>query len=169
VQRECVNRNTFLLPLFAAGAKIIEPKVLEALRECDVVLKNRTFISSLAYNPASGGLGARQVWDLFVGHMGITVPDVSVIVDAEVEVAAARIAKRPVRDIGLGGKMSGDLEHRRKIRENFLKIPHLFPEELNAIVVENNGRPTKDEAVLRASIEKVGLEIVGFCEGRGGL
>ncbi len=162
-----VNRNSFALPLFAAGAKLAEIRLTEALKRHDVVLRDRSFVSSLAYTPTSGDYDAEQVWSLYVDHMKIRVPDISVIVDADVDVAMARIEQRKQKDVGLGGKMSGDREHRLGIRKHFLTIPGLFEGRLQALVVENSDPFTDDPAVRQASVEKVGIRIIEFCKERG--
>lgn len=158
-----VNRRVFLLPIYAAGARMAEKPTTEALEKNDIVLRDRSFISSLAYTPGSGGYSQQQVWELHVDHLGIRVPDIAVIVDADVDIALERIARRKQKDIGLGGKISGDRGHREKVREQFLDIPKNFESRLRTFVVRNNDAYTDDPEALKKSLEKAGSSIIEFC------
>ncbi len=162
-----LNINDFLLPLFAAGYRISDEMLLEALGSYDIVLRDRSFISSMAYVPASGTFTPEQIWDLYVRHLRIRVPDVAVVVDADLHVASARIQKREKNDVGLGGKMSGNDAHRAAIRTYFLALPNTHGDRLNVMVVHNNDPHTDDPHDLQCSLEKVGLSIVEYCQQKG--
>ena len=162
-----VDRQTFLLPLFVAGGKIVEEKLDELLRQHDFLLRDRSFITSLAYQPASGCFSAEQLWDLFVRHMGFRVPDLAVIVDADINVALERINKRKQQDIGLGGKMSGGLDKRQRIREMFLALPEKLDGQLHALVVQNHDIPVDKPHAVRRHSEKICQQILRSLSSRG--
>ncbi|MBI2109481.1 MAG: hypothetical protein HYT93_04960 [Parcubacteria group bacterium] len=156
-ERHGIDRNTFLLPLFAAGGALANAQI-DFDCGIDFILRDRSFVSSLGYTPASS-YSQEQIWDMYVNHMKVRVPDLAVIVDADVNIAMEREAKRKQIDKGLGGKMSGDRENRERIRNSFLQIKEAFLGRLNVLVISNNGPWTTDAEVIegraRASVEEI--------------
>jgi thymidylate kinase len=158
-----VDQSDFLFPLFAAGYAHSDMYLNEALCHHDIVLRDRCFISSLAYVAASGRFDSEQIWSLYVESLRIRVPNVAVLVDADLDIATSRIKRRKQKDIGLGGKMSGDRNRREAVREHFLALPARFGDRVNMIAVSNNGAHTDDSKAFRASLDMVGEKIVEFC------
>lgn len=154
-----VDRQTFLFPLFVAGGKIVEGKLVGLLQNHDFVLRDRSFVTSLAYQPASGTFTQEQVWSLYIDCMGFRIPDLAIIVDAEVDVALARINRRKQQDIGLGGKMSGDVAKRQRIRELFLSLPERLGTKMSILVLPNNDNLPESENDP-AVIENVGRKVL---------
>ncbi len=164
-----VDPNVFLLPLYVADHARVEYKLIGKLKENDFVLRDRSFVSSLAYRTASGVYTQEQVWDLYVNYANVLVPDLAIIVDADVDLAMDRERRRKKFDIGLGGKMSGDRENRIKIREQFLQIPRNFSGRMDVLIVENNGGYTEDAAVLEKRVGSACEQIVIRLKERGDL
>lgn len=163
-----LNRQSFLLPLFAAGSLISDRAIKAAREENEVVLSDRSWITNLAYTAGSTHLSQVQIWDLYANRIGLMIPDLAVIVDCDPGVAMERANKRKTHvDMGLGGKMSGDLEHQSRIRKEFLAIPTLFSQSLNVALVSNSGAYSDDEGVLRERLSKVGREIIASAELQG--
>ena len=119
-----IDRNVFLLPLIVVGRALADEKI-NFHSNPGFILRDRSFISSLGYTPDSA-YTQEQVWEVHTKYTDVRVPDMAVIVDAEVEIAMERESKRKQVDKGLGGKMSGNRENREAIRNNFLKIPEIF-------------------------------------------
>lgn len=154
-EKNGVEKERFFLSLIAAGQKIAEKTLEEALLRHDVVLRDRSLFSSLAYRAASGVFTTEELWDLHVQHMGLTVPDLTVIVDADIDIALSRIASRDQKDIGLGGKMSGGREQRVSIRKCFLSLQDTFKGRAHIVVVTNNGLHTTDTKILNERLAVV--------------
>lgn len=165
-EKRNLNRNAFMVPLFAAGAAMTEPLIAYLLSEYEVVLRDRSFVSALAYTPASDSFSAEAVWDLYVNHLNCRVPDCAVIVDAPVDIALERIALRDQKETGLGGKMSGDVAHRKRIRRHFLEIPKRFAGRMDVLVAENNASPIGDD-LREEAIRTAGLAVVGHLRKKG--
>lgn len=166
-QENNIDKAVFVFPLFVAGFKITD-KVIEAeLENYDFVLRDRSFVSSLAYRAAPGDLTQEQIWNLFVDHVKLHVPDVAAIVDSDVDVAMEREALRKQIDKGLGGKMSGSRENRVKIREYFLKLPEIFGDRMGIIVLQNNGKFTADQRVVARRIAVLGKKLLRFMSEKG--
>jgi thymidylate kinase len=163
-----VNRSAFLLPMFAAGNIMSAPCVDEALEQSDVVLRNGSFVTNLAYTSGTTDLySAEDVWDLYVNHLNMRLPDLAVILDADVTVASERMLRRTGNDIGLGGRISGDVGHRQRIREAFQALPEAFAGRLNAFVVSNNEPYSDDPDVLAQRIAGIVDEIANAAGLRG--
>ena len=165
--REGISRNAFLLPLFAAGYCISDGIVERELSDADVVLRDRSFISSIGYVPPSGIYTTEQVFALYVEVLGLHLPDLAVIVDAPVTDAGERVAKRTKQDIGLGGKMAGDVAQRRAIRETFLDLPGRFGDRIRFLTVVNAGSYTDDAAARDARIAQAANPVLAFLAEKG--
>lgn len=162
-----VNHQTFLLPLFAAGGAIGQKEIQEALSRSDFVIRDRSFVTSLGYEPTAGVFTPMQIWDLYVSYMDFLIPDLAIIIDTDVDVAMSRITQRENTDIGLGGKMSGDREHRERIREQFLALPQIFRAHMNMLVISNNDPYTDDTDELDQRMGKLVEVIVRFLTDKG--
>jgi thymidylate kinase len=165
-QKYGVDPQTFLLPLFVTGGKVAEQK-LDSFGESDFILRDRSFITSFAYQPAAGTYTPDQVWELCVDHMGFRIPDVAVIVDADVEVAAVRVKWRKKSDIGLGGQMSGSIEKRRRIRQLFLDLPQVFSNRMPMVVIENSDPFTENPDTLRKHLDRSGQRLLNGLREKG--
>lgn len=158
-EKNKIERKEFLLPLFVAGAAISEININSCILRCDFVLRDRSFISALAYQTINS-FSQEQLWDLYVNHVRVRIPNLVVIVDCNVEIALEREAKRKQGDKDLGGKISGNNEDRIKIRENFLKIPLIFSDRLNVVVIENSGEWIDDKNIIEQRTNAIVDEIV---------
>lgn len=162
-----VDRAAFMFPLFVAGFKISDKIIAEELTGCDFLLRDRSFVSSLAYRAASGDLRQEQIWDIFINYMSLRIPDLAIITDADVDTAILREQSRKQNDIGLGGKMSGDRENRMRIRSFFLALPEVFEGRMNTVIVRNNGKFTEDERIIQKRIAASGRKVFEFMEKKG--
>lgn len=164
-----VDHQTFLLPFFAAWAKFTEERLSELLSERGFVLRDRSFISALAYQSSSGIINPNKIWDLYVNYLRVRLPNLAVIVDVETEIAVSRVAQRKKRDIGLDGKMSNDKKRHQVIRERFLALPELFSADIDILVVSNNGEWTDNSELLEERLQKSGAEIISRLIEKGEL
>lgn len=162
--RHNLNKHKMTLPLFACGATFSDAEIAKIMKPNQIVIRDRSFITSLAYVPASTDLTRDQIWDLYVNCMGVIVPQVAVIVDADPDEAMQRVRNRKDHvDKGAGGKMSGDLAHVYKIRAKFLDLPDfLVSKGVSSLLVKNRGLFSNDQNVVFARIEDMVDQITGF-------
>jgi len=123
--------------LFAASrAEHVEEVIRPALDRGAVVICDRYLDSSLAYQGIGRGLGVDAVLDLNLQVTGGLLPDVTVLLVLEPEVAAAR-AGRPDRLEREGAGLQG------RVAEGYLELAERFPER---IVVVDAARPPEEIA-----------------------
>src|SRR5450755_2342270 len=86
-----------LLLMFAARAQNVDQAILPALAEGRVVLSDRFTDSTLVYQGAGRGLGADVVYDVDrIACRGL-VPDLTFLIDIDVETGLARAHRRNQR------------------------------------------------------------------------
>ena len=165
-----LDPKTFLLPLFAAGYQISEQEVARLLGQGNTIIRDRSFISALAYQTSSRKFQPDEIWDLCVHYLGLQVPDCAVIVDCDVDVALERIKRRSQNDVGLGGKMSSGRTQHELVTNRFRELVatgYWKPSGLNICYVYNNGPFSDDPAVIQAHMNLLGGAIIGHMEKTG--
>lgn len=74
----------------AARAQIIHQRIQPALDRGDIVVSDRSFVSSLAYQWHTQGMGIDFVWDLNKHAVGDCLPDVILFMELDVEIGLWR-------------------------------------------------------------------------------
>ncbi len=132
--------------LYAADrAQHVEKVIAPALEKGKIVVCDRYYDSTMAYQGYARGLGpdfVEQVNKLSVGHF---VLDLTLIFDCPVD----RGIERKVRK-GLDRMEQEDLDFHRRVREGYLKIAEKEPERVKVIDARND-----IETVARDAIEAV--------------
>lgn len=133
---------TELLLYFASRAQNVEQCILPALRAGKIVLCDRFTDSTLAYQGYARGLGAEIVLALDrIACQGLT-PDLTLLIDVDVETGLARMCAR-----NAGGTTSEtrlDDESRdfhQKVRDAYLAVARENPGRIRAI--DGRGAPEK--------------------------
>ena len=125
--------------LFAAGrAQLVEEVVRDALGSGAIVISDRTYFSSVAYQGHARGLGLETVRVLNETVLAGTVPDLVVVIDLDPETGIIR--QTTADRIGAEG-----IEFQRKVREGYLLIAADRPGSI--IVVAGSQTP---EAITTA-------------------
>ena len=110
-----------MLLYMASRAQLVEQEIVPAIKRGELVVADRFVSSTLAYQGAAGGLPAQwiqQVAEVAVsGHW----PDLTLILDVDVETAAGRL--NPLLD---RMELKGKIFH-KKVREGFLEQARLMP------------------------------------------
>jgi len=115
---------------FAADRMLHFEEVLKpALRECDFIVSDRSFYSSLVYQPL---FGSRYDWVREINRYAIT-PDITFILDIPVEVFMQRRGETDV--------VFEKEDFQKKVRQGYLDLP----EKLNADFVVIDGARSVDE------------------------
>lgn len=117
----------------------ISDLILPNLKEGVFVISDRYKYATICYQSAQG----QDIKKLIDIHKDMLVPDITFIIDVPVEIAIERM-KKDKRDEQKFEKDSIFLE---KVRQNYLNLPKLLPEE-NIIVIDGN-----------RDIEKISSEI----------
>ncbi|WP_297346339.1 dTMP kinase, partial [uncultured Mobiluncus sp.] len=108
--------------LFAADrAQHVHKLIIPAINDGKVVITDRYLASSIAYQGHGRELGAREIRDLSMWATGGLVPNLTVLLDLDPEVAAARQAA----DASLGSpdRMErAGLDFQQRVREDFLRM-----------------------------------------------
>lgn len=135
--------------LFAADrAHHVETVILPAVRRGQVVVTDRYIDSSVAYQGAGRSLEPDQVAALSRWATNGIVPDLTILLDLDPEVAASRRADDDSRD-GDDRMESEDLTFHKAVRESFLSLAMAAPERY--LVVDASA---PQQAVIDAVIEE---------------
>jgi dTMP kinase len=146
-----------LFLFMAARAELVSETVGPALEAGRTVLSDRFLASSAVYQGFAGGLGLERVLEVGTLAVGGVRPDLTVVIDIDVEMAAARIAA--------SGRARDRVERRdraflARVREGYLRYADLVrarhagvPDR--SVKVVDGARPVAAVAdeVLRAVLE----------------
>jgi dTMP kinase len=125
-----------LLLMFAARAQNIEQWILPALAQGKIVISDRFTDSSLAYQGAGRGLGAKTVLELDrIACHGLT-PDVTFCIDIDSETGLARAQSRGGSETRLE-EQAIDFHH--KVREAYHELSRNEPQRFR--LIDGNNTP----------------------------
>ena len=125
-----------LLLMFAARAQNVEQWILPALAQGKIVISDRFTDSSLAYQGAGRGLGAKTVLDLDrIACHGLT-PDITFCIDIDSETGLARAQARGGAETRLEEQA---IEFHHKVREAYHELAGNEPQRFR--LIDGNGTP----------------------------
>lgn len=132
----------------AARAQIVEQVILPRLADGEIVLSDRYYDSTIAYQGYGHQQDLEQVRALVKYATGGLVPDLTILLDLDVEVGLAR--KKGDRD---WNRMDAKtVEFHQRVRAGYLEMVKREPQRW---VVINSGQKWDDvQAELRIQIEK---------------
>jgi dTMP kinase len=130
-----------LLLYFASRAQNVEECIRPALAEGRIVVCDRFTDSTLAYQGYARGLGAATVRALDrIACRGLT-PELTVLIDIDLETALARTQARNRRSDKAETRMDDQsLEFHRQVREAYLRIASEEPARFR--VIDGRGEPS---------------------------
>lgn len=144
-----------LLLYFASRAQAVEEVILPALRQGNVVISDRFTDSTTVYQGAARGLGP-EVVDLLdgVSCQGL-VPDLTILLDIDLDTAMARAAARNAESGSRETRLDEESrEFHAKVREGYLTLAAAHPERIRVV---DGKRPP--EAVAEEVARLVGERI----------
>jgi len=143
--------TTELLLYFASRAQNVEQCILPALSAGKTVLCDRFTDSTLAYQGYARGLGKETVLTLDrIACHGLS-PDLTLLVDVDLETGLARAQKRNAAVAGSETRMDDQaIEFHRKVREAYLDLAKKYSARFR--VIDGRGTP---ESVAARVWEKV--------------
>ena len=123
-----------LLLMFAARAQNVEQAILPALANRQVVLCDRFTDSTLVYQGAARGLGAEVVYDVDrIACRGL-VPDLTLVIDIDVDTGLARAHRRNQRTQDVETRLDEQsLEFYRKVRAAYHQLAEDEPKRVKLI------------------------------------
>jgi dTMP kinase len=129
-----------LLLYFASRAQNVEECILPALEAGTVVLSDRFTDSTLAYQGHARGLSAETVLALDrIACRGLT-PDLTLLVDVDVETGLARIQERNAGASGAETRMDEQSRgFHRKVRDAYLALAKQHPGRFR--LIDGRGSP----------------------------
>jgi dTMP kinase len=133
-----------MLLYFASRAQNVEELILPSLAEGSVVLSDRFTDSTMAYQGFGRGLGERLVLELDRISCHGLVPDLTILIDIDLETSLARARQRNL-DLTETRMDEQAVEFHRKVRDAYLEMARREPGRFRVI----DGRGDID-AVARA-------------------
>jgi dTMP kinase len=123
-----------LLLMFAARAQNVDQAILPALASGQVVLCDRFTDSTLVYQGAARGLGADVVYDVDrIACRGL-VPDLTLVIDIDVETGLARAHRRNLRTQDVETRLDEQsIEFHRKVRAAYHQLSEDEPKRVKLI------------------------------------
>ena len=125
-----MSTATEVLLYMAARSQLWEEKIAPALTQKKCVILDRWLSSTCAYQGYAGGFGMNQVKKLAADSLGMPWPDLTIVVDVDLETAANRLSGQPDR------MEAKPHEYHQKVREGFLK---LASGQKKLVVVDGSG------------------------------
>jgi len=141
-----------LLLMFAARAQNVDQWILPALSAGRVVISDRFTDSTLVYQGAARGLGSELVYEVDrIACRGL-VPDLTVLVDIDVETGLARAHRRSQKSEDVETRIEQhSVDFHRRVREAYL---HLAEEEPRRVkVVDGSQSESAVTAQIWAEVE----------------
>ena len=135
-----------LLLYFASRAQNVDECILPALAAGKIVLCDRFTDSTLAYQGYARGLGEEAVLTLDrIACRGLA-PDLTLLIDVDVECGVARVQKRNARSDAAETRMDDQsLEFHRKVREAYLSLAKQHADRFHTV----DGRGTPETVAER--------------------
>src|SRR6266478_3534747 len=123
-----------LLLMFAARAQNVDQVILPAHSKGSVVLCDRFTDSTLVYQGVARGLGAEVVYDVDrIACRGL-VPDLTLIVDIDIEAGLARAHRRNQRTQDVETRLDEQsLDFHRKVRAAYRQLAEDEPQRVRLI------------------------------------
>jgi dTMP kinase len=116
--------NVEVLLYMAARAQLWKEKIGPAIEAGKCVVMDRWLSSTCAYQGCAGGFGVENVIKLGTDCLERVWPDVTIVLDVDLETAAARM-NRELDRMELKGN-----EYHAKVREGFLQLAENHPDKV---------------------------------------
>lgn len=146
-----------LLLYFASRAQAVEEVIIPALNEGKVVISDRFTDSTTVYQGAARGLGPEVVELLDAVSCQGLVPDLTILLDIDVDISIARAATRNAESGSTETRLDEESrEFHAKVREGYLALAAAHPERIR--VVNGNRDPRR---IANEVAELVDAEVGG--------
>lgn len=145
-----LNAETEAFLMLAQRSEHLQQKILPALREGAVVICDRFFDSTLAYQGFGRGLDIVSLRSLHEQYLRTFLPDLTIVLDLDPQIGLERAKK--------GGRASLDrmeseaLEFHRRVRQGYLTLAAAEPERF--IVLSALDEPASIARAIRGHFEQ---------------
>jgi len=119
-----------VLLYMAARAQLWDEKIASAIMQKKCVILDRWLSSTCAYQGYAGGFGIKQVIKLATDSLKMPWPDLTIILDIDLETSANRLSGQPDR------MEAKPRQYHQKVRDGFLEIAH---RQKNFLIVDATG------------------------------
>ncbi len=120
--------------------KHIDELILPALNKGIYVISDRYKYSTIVYQSVQG-ISVQKLVDM---HKDIIIPDIILIFDSPVEVVRERMS----RDMRDEHKFESNIEFQKKLRQKYLELPKIFPDEKIIIIDGNKTIPEVEKEII---------------------
>ena len=123
-----------LLLMFAARAQNVDQWILPALAQGRVVVCDRFTDSTLVYQGAARGLGAEMVYEIDrIACRGL-VPDLTLLIDVDIETGLARARRRNQRTQDVETRIDEQpVEFHKRVRDAYRRLAEDEPKRVKLI------------------------------------
>lgn len=97
----------------AARAQLVEEQIRPALDRGEIVLSDRFLLSNVVYQGCAGGLSVETLWQVGSVATGGVMPDLTIVLDMDVDRAASRMQR------GLDRLEKRGRDYFQRVREGF--------------------------------------------------
>jgi dTMP kinase len=137
-----MSPETELLLMNASRAQLVRERIRPALDAGDIVLCDRFYDSSTAYQGYGRGLDLNRVRDVIGFAVGATRPDLTVLLRVEADICADRLRSRRARDPGAPDRIeSEDKLFFERVAAGYDAIAAAEPGRVR--IVDAGGEPNK--------------------------
>ena len=140
-----LSMTSEMLLYMAARAQLVEEQIRPALARGDVVLCDRFLLANVVYQGCAGGLDVETLWQVGKIATGGLLPDVTIVLDMDVERAASRMLR------GLDRLEKRGQEYFQRVREGFRSQLPRCPG--TTILVDADREPSTIHDEIRATID----------------
>lgn len=143
-----IHRRSEMLLYMAARAQLVEELIRPALERGAVVVSDRFLLANVVYQAHAGGLSVEQTWEVGNIAAGGLLPDLTVVLDLDVETACARLDRqRNHRD----RMESQGLQFLERVRQGFLAEAQRMPHRI--VVVDASRSADEVQWQIRTAVQ----------------
>ncbi|MBM4153666.1 MAG: dTMP kinase [Lentisphaerae bacterium] len=152
--QEPVHAETEVLLFAASRAQLVRRVIRPAIEEGAWVVSDRFADSTTVYQGIGRGFGMDAMIGINAFAIGGTVPDLTLLLDLDVEAGFRRLAERQSREGTGPDRMEREArEFHRRVREGYLELARREPARFR--VLDASGGPEAVESLVWAEVERV--------------
>lgn len=145
-----IHRRSEMLLYMAARAQLVEEVIRPALDRGEVVLSDRFLLANVVYQAHAGGLSVEQTWEVGNIAAGGITPDLTMVLDLDVETAFARLDRqRNHRD----RMESQGLEFLSRVRKGFLAEAQRNPQKI--VIIDASRSVDEVQQQIRDAAQRI--------------
>lgn len=126
-QHGTISPRAEALLFMASRAELVEKTIRPSLADGKVVISDRFLLANVVYQGHAGGLDPTEIWKAGQFSTGGLEPDITVVLDLPLEIAAAR------RGAASDRIEARDREFQERVRQGFLDEARRKPEKIEVL------------------------------------